>query len=95
MQKLIKRPKGLKVTDDTEHNLLIGKLYQTEIVRYQQNNLILRSGGWFTAHTKKCINLILSHYELGLKVSQVKGQWYVSNLEGKSVSFQDGMRISI
>lgn len=88
-------PKGLSIVDDSGHNLLAAQLYQTVIVHYQSGHLTLKHGGWLTAHTKKCINLVLSQYDLGLNVKQVKGEWFVSNRDGKSVPFQDGMRISI
>lgn len=88
-------PKGLSIRDDSGHNLLVGKLYQTEIIHYQQNWLTLRHGGWPTNHTKKCINLILDRYELGISLSQYQGKWYVTNQDNKCVPFVDGMRISI
>lgn len=91
----MKLPKGLTITDDSGHNIVVGRLYNTDIVHYRQAWLTLRHGGWLTKHTKKCINLILDHYKFGLTVTQVKGEWIVSNKDGRSVPFVDGMRISI
>lgn len=68
-------PKGLSVI--FHKGTLLAKLYNTVIVEYipADNRLILRTGGWFTPHTKKCINLVLADY--GFRVVQSKKQWYV------------------
>ena len=68
-------PKGLSVI--FHNGILLAKLYNTVIVEYipADNRLTLRSGGWWTMHTKKCINLVLAEY--GFKVVQRKKQWYV------------------
>ncbi len=69
----MKLPKGLSVI---EHNsMVLGKLYNTMIVEYNQNtnSLKLRNGGWQTKHTKKCINLILNKF--GLYLVQEKFIW--------------------
>lgn len=68
-------PKGLSVID---HNgTLLAKLYNTLIVEFNKNDnrLILRTGGWRTVHTKKCINLVLKEY--GINVVQRKGEWFI------------------
>lgn len=68
-------PKGLSVINHNE--TLLAKLYATLIVEYNttENRLILRTGGWRTMHTKKCINLVLAPY--GIKVVQRKGEWFI------------------
>ena len=86
-------PKGLKISKHSTG--LEAVLYQTRIVSVFGNSLILRSGGWLTPHTKKCINLILSQNETGMNVAQVKGKWIVSKRDGKTVPFEDGMVVSL
>lgn len=68
-------PKGLSVI--SHNGTLLAKLYNTLIVEYNTttNCLILRTGGWRTMHTKKCINLVLKEY--GINVVQRKGDWFI------------------
>lgn len=71
----MKLPKGLSVTHIGPYK--VAKLYNTNIVEIDNNNnsIILRTGGWETRHTKKCMNLVLN--DLGLKVIQEKYIWNV------------------
>jgi len=67
-------------------------LYKTKIVEIDTSSIILNSGGWLTNHTKKCINIALEN--TGYKVSQKKGQWFVSHpLLDSELKFSDGMRL--
>lgn len=72
----MKLPKGLSVTHIGPYK--VAKLYNTNIVEIDNNNnsLILRTGGWETRHTKKCMNLVLS--DLGLGVIQRDFKWLVT-----------------
>lgn len=84
-------PKGMSLIETD--NLLISVLYQTEIVKIKDKRLKLRSGGWYTNHTKKCINLVLSKYEIPYYLRQVKGQWLLESQNGTSIEFTDGMEV--
>ena len=66
-------PKGLSVIE--HDNKLLAKLYNTLIVEFNRDNnrLKLRTGGWYTRHTKKCINLVLNKH--GLYVTQEQFKW--------------------
>lgn len=88
----MKRAKGLNVT--MNKGLITGVLYQTKIISVDchKKSLTLRSGGWYTMHTKKCINRILDYYEINVKVFQEKGDWFVFQNETK-IPFQNGMQI--
>jgi len=81
-------PKGMSVS--IVPNSVVVRLYNTEIVRISNGIIRLQSGGWRTAHTKKCMNLILK--EFGYHVNQVKREWFVSNGD-MQIEFQDGMEI--
>jgi hypothetical protein len=86
-------PKGLSVSE--VENSLVAILYHTRIVEKIGERLILRSGGWFTNHTKKCINLVLNRYvSQVIEVRQIKGEWFVL-IQGQKVPFQDGMTIDL
>lgn len=84
-------PKGLTV--DLKGSDLKAKLYQTEIVCLKGNKLTLRCGGWFTRHTKKCINLVLKDH--GVRIFQDKNQWFVFTEKDGDTSFQEGMTINL
>jgi hypothetical protein len=74
-------------------NEIIVTLHQTNVVVYDKNkgSIKLTSGGWKTPTTKTAINNALSQleYMLGMdfpRISQVKGQWYLGDME-----FKDGI----
>ncbi len=90
-------PKGLKITDSNGD--MKGVLYQTEIVHLDRGNqrLTLRCGGWYTVHTKKCINLIFQKYCFAGRVYQKENNWFVSIGTNyiTTVPFRDGMVIDL
>lgn len=65
----------------------IGQLYNTVIYKTRDNSIILDSGGWYTAHTKKCMNKLLP---AGYRVYQKKGKWCIATPEGV-VEFKNGI----
>ena len=77
-----KLPKGLSVVKDGERTL--AQLYNTLILKRSGNEITLNTGGWFTMHTKKCMNLVLADF--GYYVKQVKGVWSVRTRDGKHVA---------
>ena len=85
-------PKGYSVQVDTLSTKVV--LYQTKIVEFDHVNkiLTLSSGGWWTHHTKKCINLALS--STCYKVFQRDFGWYVT--DGLTITeFKDNMQLPI
>jgi len=84
-------PKGLSIVSIQDSTIV--KLYQTNIVTKIGLKLRLESGGWRTSHTKKCMNLILRQH--GLNVYQKNNEWFVSNQDGSTQVFQDGMTIEL
>lgn len=86
--------KGLKVL--TYENETVHKLYQTEIVRYDHQNKViqLETGGWFSMHTKKCMNLALN--PLDYSVIQRQGTWYLVNQNSlETIEFENGMQFKV
>lgn len=69
-------PKGLSVVEFNQYT--IAKLYNTNIVELDNTTgcLKLRTGGWYTKHTKKCINLIINKYDLNLIQEKFKWNLY-------------------
>jgi len=53
------------------------KYHSTEVVRVEGNQVTLKTGGWFTATTKKRMNQASQEFNLGFTVFQSKGEWFV------------------
>lgn len=86
-------PKGLSIINHKGDT--IATLYDTNIcsVDNATSRIELNSGGWYTRHTKKCMNLFLATYDY--EVQQVKGSWYVKDKLGYMTPYQDGMKLAI
>jgi len=52
-------------------------LHQTEIVRFNKNRIILNTGGYDTATTKKRMNEVSQEFNLGYEVYQSDHTWYI------------------
>lgn len=91
-----KNPKSFKIVQ-VDSMKQIACLYNTNIVVSNGRDLILNSGGWYTAHTKKCMNIFLRPFNA--YVFQKKGQWYVTfnnnDCTEETVLFQDNMKIRV
>src|SRR5574343_269291 len=66
-------PKGYNMFRECGKTKVI--LYKTIIVVFDGDTITLNSGGWRTAHTKKCMNIALK--DSGYRVFQKKGDWYI------------------
>jgi hypothetical protein len=66
--------------------------HETQIVRWDQYRIILNSGGWETATTKKKMNQASYQFNLGYSVYQEDFIWHVS-IDGIDYDFRDGMII--
>ena len=51
------------------------RLHDTDVVTFEDNKVILNSGGWRTPTTKDRINKFSP-----IRVNQEKGKWYVNSL---------------
>jgi hypothetical protein len=86
------QPAGFSIV---QHNgMIIAQLYDTKLVVINEadGTAILNSGGWKTAHTKKCMNIVMNQF--GVNVKAVKGQWVVT-ARGVTESFGDGLVVKI
>jgi len=66
------------------------KLYETNVVRFNEKRIVLNSGGYETATTKRRMMQTSNQYDLGFSVYVVKKQWFV-DFKGKTIPFEDGM----
>lgn len=71
--------------------------HQTKVVEWTRHYVRLNSNGWRTATTKLRMNQASNQFNLGFKVVQQKGNWFVfvSDKTGnETLSFEDGMTIN-
>ena len=68
--------------------------HNTEVVKITDNKIILNSGGWLTATTKRRMNQASLTYGLGFAVYQVNYSWYV-DYKGDTIPFEDNMELNI
>ena len=68
--------------------------HETEVVNFDENKIVLDSGGWKTVTTKRRMNQISSQYNLGYSVVQKKNKWFV-NYKGKTIPFKDKMILKV
>lgn len=77
------------------------KYHQTNVVSFNEDEIILRSGGWQTNTTKLRINQTSNQFGLGIGIKQHKWQWFIMFKElGKNYHwiedeepFHDGIRL--
>jgi hypothetical protein len=68
------------------------RYHQTDVVVFNPFEIILDSGGWRTATTKKRMNQAAQEFRLGFSVFQRSGKWIVE-FNGIESEFMDGMRL--
>jgi hypothetical protein len=61
--------------------------HQTAVVTFNDNQIILNTGGWFTATTKTRMNQTSEQFDLGFKVYQRDHAWFV-DYRGETIPFQ-------
>ena len=66
--------------------------HNTEVVKITDDEIILDTGGWYTATTKRRMNQASLQYNLGFAVYQVNFSWYV-DYKGDTIPFEDGLRL--
>lgn len=70
------------------------RYHQTDVVQFTADVITLDSGGWRTATTKARMNQASHQFNLGFRVYQERGVWWVWMLaDGSRVAFADGMTI--
>jgi len=91
----MKMPKGLSLIE--HDNKTLAQLYNTLIVETkpieQGHHITLRTGGWWTKHTKKCMNLALEGF--GVTITQKKGYWYAQLPNNTKIAVYDGITFTV
>lgn len=62
----------------TENGWTIVRYHDTDVVSFNEKEIILRTGGWRTTTTKLRMNQASNQFGLGYQVWQKDFQWYIS-----------------
>jgi len=68
------------------------RYHATEVVQFDNDKIILNSGGWRSNTTKLRMNQTSNQYGLGFSVYQRNFEWFV-DFGGSTVPFVDGMTL--
>lgn len=68
------------------------RYHNTDVVRFNDSEITLKTNGWYTQTTKNRMNQAANQYNLGFSVSQRDWKWYVMTPDGE-IPFTDGMTI--
>ena len=66
------------------------QFHHTIVVAFNESEIILNSGGWFTNTTKIRMNQTSNQFNLGFNVFQKDLSWFVEFNE-KTIPFENGM----
>lgn len=76
-------------TDDDGFTKVI--YHSTPVVKFNDEKIVLNSGGWWTATTKNRMNQTANQFRLGFNVFQKDYDWYVKLDNGVILEFKDNM----
>lgn len=62
--------------------------HYTDVVRFNENEIVLNSNGWRTLTTKTRMNQASQQFGLGFAVYQINRKWFVS-YKGDTFEFYD------
>jgi hypothetical protein len=62
--------------------------HSTPVVSFNEDRVILNTGGWQSATTKTRMNQASSQFQLGFDVSQKNYAWFV-RFKGETIPFDD------
>ena len=79
-----------KTTVYTDNGTTKVKYHQTDVVKFNNERIVLDSGGWETSTTKKRMNQTSDQFDLGYYVFQKSFVWYV-DFKGDTFDFVDNM----
>lgn len=66
------------------------RYHATDVVKFNDKEIILNSGGWRTNTTKTRMNQTSNEFGLGFRVFQEKGYWWVEH-GGQESIYTDGI----
>ena len=66
-----------KTSIRTASNLTSVRYWETDVVKFDNDKIILNNGGWYTSTTKKRMNQVSEQFNLGFYVYQRNYNWFV------------------
>ena len=81
-----------KTTISTDDNITSIKYHNTDVVKFGPNWIVLNSGGYRSATTKRKMNQTSQVYDLGYKVYQKDYDWFV-NYKGNIIEYNNNRLI--
>ena len=77
-----------------DNNITMVCYHSTPVVKITDTEIILNTGGWYTATTKRRMNQASKSYGLGFAVYQVNHSWYV-DYKGDTIPYEDNMKLKL
>ena len=84
--------RGVATNIRTENGTTHVRYHYTDVVSFNEDTIVLRSGGWQTVTTKARMNQTANQFGLNFSVFQRKGSWFV-DFNGETLDFSDGMTL--
>lgn len=78
MNKWWKTKKATSVYKDEDTGMYVCVYHDTPVVQWDEEKIILNSGGFRTVTTKRRMNEVSDHYNLGFDVTQHLYEWWVT-----------------
>jgi hypothetical protein len=75
------------VSNDGIHTIVT--YHSTQVVKFNEKEIILNTGGWRSATTKVRMNQTSNQFGLGYQVWQERGEWYVKWEDGLTQTMLD------
>lgn len=85
--------KGVATNLRDENGWTIGRYHSTDVIKFNDQEIILDSGGWQTVTTKTRLNQASNQFDLGFSVYQKNFEWFV-DYRGQTFPFEDGMTLT-
>jgi len=87
------RVQGRATSVFTENGSTYVVYHNTAVVRFNENEIELNTGGWRTVTTKARMNQASNQFDLGYQVYQRDYAWFV-DYKGETIGF-DGYRLTL
>ena len=81
-----------KTTIKTVDKYMVVTYHSTDIVKFNDQEIILNSGGWLSATTKSRMNQTANQFDLGYRVIQKDYEWFI-NFNGRRIKFYDNITL--
>lgn len=81
-----------KTTIKTIGEYIVVTYHSTDVVKFNDQEIILNSGGWLSATTKSRMNQTANQFDLGYRVIQKDYEWFI-NFNGRRIKFYDNITL--